>query len=94
VSHTHGSATYGDDLRAFIRDVEAADWAALRWRTGPVVDYDISWGVYVDAEAGEIPAFLTTRNLAAGSQDRLVLLVQIQRDGSYLIAGQGLDQAH
>jgi len=86
-------AAYGDDFETFAHDVANADWAPLRWRIGPVVDYDISWGVYVEVQDGEMPAFLTSRNIAAGSPDRLVLLVQIQRDGSYAIAGQGLDLA-
>lgn len=86
------TAAYRDDGDAFPDDVGSADWASLRWRIGPVVDHDISWGVYVEVEDGHMPAFLTSRNIAAGSRDRLVLLVQLQRDGSCVIAGDGLDQ--
>lgn len=84
---------YGDDPEAFARDVVSADWSTLSWRIGPVVDYEISWGVFVQVDGGEAPAFLVERHLAAGSTDRLVLLVQLHTDGSYSIAGQGMDVA-
>lgn len=87
------TAAYDDDFGSFAQDVERADWGALRWRIGPVVDYDISWGVYVEVEAGEMPAFVTMRSLGVGSPDQQMFLVQIRGDGSYAIAGEGMDLA-
>lgn len=83
--------SYGGDAEAFERDVAAVDWSELAWKFGPVVDYEISWGVYVTVEQGSVPSFLIDRGLVTGDDRSLVLLVQIPLDDGYWIAGQGMD---
>jgi hypothetical protein len=82
---------WNGDPAAFATDVLAADWASVTWEFGPVVDHDISWGVYVRTTAGALPEFLVARRLAAGGTDEIVLLVQTPDGRPYLIAGQSLD---
>lgn len=82
---------WNDDPAAFGSDVLAADWSSVAWEFGPVVDHDISWGVYVRMTADAVPEFFVARRLAAGGTDEIVLLVQTPDGGPYLIAGQGLD---
>lgn len=84
---------YGGDADAFADDVLGADWTDLTWTIGPVTDYEISWGVHVEADPDAIPAFLFDRGLAGGwGDDGMVLLVQIPVEGRFLVAGQGLDE--
>lgn len=82
---------WNDDPAAFAQDVLAADWSLVAWEFGPVVDHDISWGVYVRMTADDVPEFMVARRLAAGKTDEIVLLVQTPDGAPYQIAGQGLD---
>jgi hypothetical protein len=59
-----------------------ADWSELAWRVGPVTDYEISWGVHVEADEAAIPDFLiNTRIVGEWTRNGLVLLVQITAGG-------------
>lgn len=83
---------YNDDELVFAHDVATADWLDLAWEFGPVTDLDISWGVHVVVNEGEVPRFLVERQLAAGWEGfGIVLHVQTPVGQPYLVAGQGLD---
>jgi hypothetical protein len=92
------TAIYGNDESVFESDVADAVWSPLRWRTGPVTDYEISWGVNVVVEEGDVPEFLLTRRIAGrpdqatgSGPSHLLLLVQLLEDGEYQVSGSGLD---
>jgi len=82
---------WNDDSATFAAEVLVADWSSVTWEFGPVVDHDISWGVYVRMNANPVPDFLVARRLAGEWTDGIVLLVQTPDGGPYLIAGQSLD---
>lgn len=90
---TTRARTYDNDAETFAVDVASADWSSMQWRIGPVSNYDISWGVYVEVVDGDVPAFLTDREIAGEWSDGVFLLVQIHEDGSYAVAGQSMDEA-
>lgn len=86
--------TYNGDRDAFAADVRSADWSAMHWRAGPVSDYEISWGVRIEVSPEAVPTFLTERKIAGVWDDNgLLFLIQIHEDGSYSVAGQGMDEA-
>jgi hypothetical protein len=82
---------WNDDFAAFEADVLAVDSSWVTWEFGPVVDYDISWGVHVRMNANAVAEFLVARRLAGNWTNGIVLLVQIPDGDPYLIAGQSLD---
>lgn len=85
---------YDNDREKFADEVTAADWSGMRWRVGPVSDYDISWAVYVEVDPSTVPRVLTERRIVAEWPEQgVLLLVQIDQAGSYAIAGQGMDEA-
>lgn len=92
LSPTTRDALYGNAITSFQEDVERTDLSGMQWHFGPVSDYDTSWAVRVDFNRGAAPSFLLTREIAARwLDDGVLLLVQFENDGDYLIAGQGLD---
>jgi hypothetical protein len=83
---------YNDEFDEFAVDVAAADWSKADWEIGPVVNHEISWGVYARmTDMRFTPDFLINRRLVGGTDDELQLLVQITGDDAYMIAGPGLD---
>lgn len=85
---------YGDDMAAFVNDVESTDWSELTWQIGGITDFDISWGVRVEINGSPVPTFLLERRLAGGQAgySEILFLVQFASRDDYLIAGQGLDE--
>jgi hypothetical protein len=83
---------YNDEFDEFAVDVAAADWSKADWVIGPVVDHEISWGVYVRmSDMRFTPDFLINRRLVGGADEKIQLLVQVTGEGTYMIAGPGLD---
>ena len=76
----------------FVRNVAEADWSAFEWQIGPVVDHDISWGVYVEVDREAVPDFLIDSGLASGFEGRgLVLSIQFPEPSAYVVAGRSMD---
>jgi len=83
---------YANDADDFARDLAATDWSELTWEIGPVIDYEISWGVHAMVSPAGVSRILVDRGLLGGWDEAgFVILVQVTDVGGYLVAGQGLD---
>jgi hypothetical protein len=82
-------SVYDDDMSAFARDVNRADWSQLAWEFGPVVDLDYAWEVHVIADEASVPLFLDETGVGPNwAGNGFILQVQIPYANTYRILAE------